>query len=185
MNELEAERALKELWGLEGKVEKLAGERDLNFKISGDSNYVLKFYPNANESATYLNLQDRALDQLSHLNLSPKPVESKNKRLTETWNSGLVRLLQWIDGEMWAQAETHATEEIIELGRVIARIDLGLKDLNLTSDESTTLSRDFIWNMLQADKSLVWAEKIKDEALKFEVIKVLERYADEVKPKLL
>jgi Ser/Thr protein kinase RdoA (MazF antagonist) len=99
MNELEAERALKELWGLEGKVEKLAGERDLNFKISGDSNYVLKFYPNANESATYLNLQDRALDQLSHLNLSPKPVESKNKRLTETWNSGLVRLLQWIDGD--------------------------------------------------------------------------------------
>ncbi|MFM8329588.1 MAG: peptidoglycan DD-metalloendopeptidase family protein, partial [Actinomycetales bacterium] len=173
----------QKIWGVTGEVESLAGERDLNFKISGDRISILKFYPNKAE-IDYLNLQDRILIHLSKLNLVPKLLTSKEKSFTHEVESGLVRLLEWIDGTMWAEKGTHSTEEIIELGQVIAKIDSELGKLELSNADSNLLSREFIWNMLQADRALEWCSKISDEELRNLVTQTLTRFSGQVKTRL-
>jgi len=41
----EAKSLLKKNWGIDGQISSLPSERDINFKISGKANYVLKIYP--------------------------------------------------------------------------------------------------------------------------------------------
>ncbi|GBL33103.1 hypothetical protein EMGBS13_01240 [Actinomycetota bacterium] len=45
MRSEEAKSLLKKNWGIEGEISSLPSERDINFKISGKANYVLKIYP--------------------------------------------------------------------------------------------------------------------------------------------
>ncbi len=180
----EARKALDEFWGISGEAEQISGERDLNFRIIGKGKQLLKYYQDTTEN-DYLALQDRTLTHLKSLKLVPELIKTKDGSTTIKSGNGLLRLLEWIEGPMWAEKSSHSTEEIIELGRVVAKIDAELKNLEISKAEKDLLNRDFIWNMLQADRALQWVDKIVDSETKENVIQTLESFTKNAKEALL
>ncbi|NDI24574.1 MAG: hypothetical protein EBY87_03420 [Actinobacteria bacterium] len=156
------------LWGIDGEITSLPGERDLNFKISGERASVLKVYGDAPDNRALLALQDRALLALSGKipGIAPTPTPSSTGGTLVESDGRLLRVLSWIEGAMWAEVN-HVDRELIEkLGKTIARVDSVLATVELTDEEKTILNRPFIWNMLQVKSIATWATKIPDSDLR-------------------
>jgi Ser/Thr protein kinase RdoA (MazF antagonist) len=80
----EAKSLLKKNWGIDGEISSLPSERDINFKISGKVNCVLKIYPKVDSTLKIrLNLQNRVLKFLEEKRLTTSPfvVPTKSKKL--------------------------------------------------------------------------------------------------------
>jgi Ser/Thr protein kinase RdoA (MazF antagonist) len=61
----EAKSLLKKNWGIDGEISSLPGERDINFKVSGKTSYVLKIYPKVDSTLKIrLNLQNKVFKVL-------------------------------------------------------------------------------------------------------------------------
>ena len=68
MRSEEAKSLLKKNWGIDGEISSLPSERDINFKVSGKANYVLKIYPKVDSTLKIrLNLQNKVLKFFFHL----------------------------------------------------------------------------------------------------------------------
>jgi len=164
------------LWGIDGEITSLPGERDLNFKISGERASVLKVYGDAPDNRALLALQDRALLALSGKipGIAPTPTPSSTGGTLVESDGRLLRVLSWIEGAMWAEVD-HVDRELIEkLGKTIARVDSVLATVELTDEEKTILNRPFIWNMLQVKSIATWATKIPDSDLRTLVLDLVE-----------
>lgn len=84
MKEINAKSLLKKNWGVEADISPLPSERDINFKISGKNNYVLKIYPKVDKTLKIkLNLQNKVLKFLEEkkVDISPIVVPTKSKKL--------------------------------------------------------------------------------------------------------
>ncbi len=97
MRSEEAKSLLKKNWGIDGQISSLPSERDINFKISGKANYVLKIYPKVDSTLKIrLNLQNKVLKFLDEkkINTSPFVVPTKSKKLLINPSKGsIARLL--------------------------------------------------------------------------------------------
>lgn len=110
---------LAEFWNITGEVFQLPGERDLNFKISSDRDYVFKVYEESSDSAALLAIQDRVLVTLSKKFPAqiPTPIPSKSGETTIHHGGRLLRLLSYIPGELWAESGNIVDENLLDLGR--------------------------------------------------------------------
>lgn len=173
---------LRDEWGISAEISALTGERDLNFEIKSAPKRVLKIYPNASEiDLEFLELQDRVLNFLEDLDRTPSPIAAISGQTTIRFSGGVARLLTWLEGEMWAEK---STRNIAELGKCVALVDQKLAKFELIESETKLLDRDFIWNMLQAEKILNRLDLITDQKLRVAVSDEVSEFTGNVLPKL-
>ena len=188
MRSEEAKSLLKKNWGIDGEISSLPGERDINFKVSGKTSYVLKIYPKVDSTLKIrLNLQNKVLKFLEEkkVNTSPFVVPTKNKKLLINPSKGsAARVLTFHEGLAWGAKNEHSGEEIEQLGRLIATVDKNLNQLKISKEERKSLNTPFIWNMLQAESLLSWSSKISDANSRKVVEATLSNYKKNVLPKL-
>ncbi|MFM8824336.1 MAG: aminotransferase class III-fold pyridoxal phosphate-dependent enzyme, partial [Candidatus Nanopelagicus sp.] len=188
MQEVEAKNLLKKYWGVKAELLSLPSERDINFKVCADKNYVLKVYPKVDAAlSTKLNLQNKVLKFLEGEGLTscPMVVSTKTKKLlVNPSKNSAARLLSFHEGLAWGDRAEHSSEEIERLGRLIATVDKSLLNLKVSSVEKKSLNAPFIWNMLQAGQILKWSEKITDSKLRELVEKTIKSFHQYSLPKL-
>jgi len=149
----EATRIVRDLYGIEGRLQRLNGERDLNFLVTAASGrFVFKI---AHQDETYgmLECQHRALKQLAADQVMPEStssVESLDARVIEviTGETGIdhyCRILHYVEGRLLSSVSPHTPELLNDLGGMLARIDNALQNFN-----HDVLDRPFIWNMNDA-----------------------------------
>ena len=178
----EAKEILASHWRISSDVSPLTGERDLNFEVKSDPKRVLKIYPNASTAdVEFLRLQDRALLSLAGMGITPVPLPSDSGATTIQVQLGAVRLLSWLEGEMWAEA---SSRDISELGKSVALVDKHLAQLQLSNREIEILKRNFIWNMLQAEEIQSRIQLISDEKLRNQVASAISEFKEKLLPRL-
>ena len=140
MKDIEAKSLLKKNWGIEAEISALPSERDINFKISGKKNYVLKIYPKVDASLKIkLNLQNRVLKFLedNKVNTSPAVLPTKSKKLLISLSkNSAARLLTFHEGSPWGIKKEHTGVEIEQLGGLIATVDKNLNSINIASSSN-------------------------------------------------
>jgi len=188
LKDIDAKSLLKKNWGVEAEISTLPSERDINFKVSGKKNYVLKIYPKVDASLKIkINLQNRVLKFLeeNNVNTSPAVVPTKSKKLLiNPSKNSVARLLSYHEGFAWGVKNEHTGEEVEQLGRLIATVDKNLKLIKINKEERKSLDAPFIWNMLQAEKLSAWSSKITDSKVQAVVDKTLNNYKKTILPKL-
>jgi len=188
VQEVEAKNLLKKHWGVKAELLSLPSERDINFKVCADKNYVLKVYPKVDAALkTKLNLQNKVLKFLEGEGLTscPMVVSTKTKKLlVNPSKNSAARLLSFYEGLAWGDRAEHSSEEIERLGQLIAAVDKSLLNLKVSSVEKKSLNAPFIWNMLQAGQILKWSEKITDSKLRELVEKTIKSFHLNSLPKL-
>jgi 4-aminobutyrate aminotransferase-like enzyme/Ser/Thr protein kinase RdoA (MazF antagonist) len=132
-----AARIAREVYGLAATIRVLPGEYDDNFHLqAADSRaFVLKLMHPAREES-FVDMQCRAFTHLAgrapHLALprvTPTAKEELYTRITlEDETSRLVWMLSYLPGTMLAETKPHTPEMLQSLGRLLAEIDLALRD---------------------------------------------------------
>jgi len=132
-----AARISREVYGLAATVHVLPGEYDDNFRLqAADSRaFVLKMMHPAREDA-FVDMQCRAFTHLAerapHLALPRVIPTAKGELYTrvalEDETSRLVWLLSYLPGMTLTETKPHSPELLGSLGRLLAEIDLALKD---------------------------------------------------------
>ena len=149
----EATRIVSDLYGIEGRLQRLNGERDLNYLVTGDSGRFVFKIAHRDETYGMLECQHQALkrlaiDQVMHQSASS--VESLDARVIEviTGETGIdhyCRILHYVEGRLLSSLSPHTPGLLKDLGRILARIDSSLQDFS-----HEVLDRPFIWNMIDA-----------------------------------
>ena len=154
MDKTVANEIAENYFGITGTINPLAGERNPNFLVtSGAQKYVLKIH--SREEVTQVELQERALAQLSDLSgfTTPRTVpNSQGQTLVAIENEQFARMLTWIPGELWSASET-SDKDKVALGKLIATVDIELGKVAVDKHRNV-LDRPFGWNALQV-QSLV------------------------------
>jgi 4-aminobutyrate aminotransferase-like enzyme/Ser/Thr protein kinase RdoA (MazF antagonist) len=128
---IDAVKLARELYRLDAAAEPLPSERDQNFLLrtmAGDC-FVLKI-ANAREDRGILYLQNRTLDFLAAAGTGldwPRLIPCARGGEMGEHEGHAVRLLTWIEGEVFAAAQPHDPLLLASLGHALARVDLALE----------------------------------------------------------
>jgi 4-aminobutyrate aminotransferase-like enzyme/Ser/Thr protein kinase RdoA (MazF antagonist) len=149
-----ATRIVSDLYGIEGSATPLPSERDQNFLIrrTNGEQFVLKI-ANAEESLEFLQLQNQMMRFLSARQIDlefPRVVTTKSgediaKITDEDGREHFVRLLTWLDGNCFAEAQLHGRKLLASLGRALAQMDEALFDFS-----HPAAHREFYWDLRKA-----------------------------------
>jgi 4-aminobutyrate aminotransferase-like enzyme/Ser/Thr protein kinase RdoA (MazF antagonist) len=123
------------VFGIEGELTPLAGERDRNYRLTAPDGrrYVLKEH----HDESGLDLEDAALRHVAGLRGVPELVGRDGRR----------RLLTWVEGTPWAEIEP--TPELMHaLGRAVAALDGALAGF-----EHPAMKRAHRWNVAAAEEA--------------------------------
>lgn len=147
----DARRAVAELFGLEGRVEELPGERDRNFlfRESTGGRFVLKVC-NPADSDEDIDFQNQIVARLSSTNSEwewpePQPTLDGELIARATNRDGeevRIRLLSYVDGVSLANYRPHSARLMSRLGRF-----LGSVTQSLGSFSHTSMNRELFWDM--------------------------------------
>jgi len=149
----EATRIVSDLFGIEGRLQRLNGERDLNYLVTSDNGRFVFKIAHRDETYGMLECQHRALERLAADKVMPRSatsVESFNARVIETISGkdGIdhyCRMLHYVEGRLLSSVTSHKPELLKDLGGILARIDGSLQNFS-----HKVLDRPFIWNMIDA-----------------------------------
>ena len=143
------------LYGIEGSVRLLAGERDQNCCIeqSNGTCYIFKI-SNPSESESVVDFQVAALNHVA--NTSPDlPIprvvttSSGHSHTYIRWQDGtttLVRMLSYLDG-VQVKETVRTTDQRRAMGDCLARLDLALQDFS-----HPAANHDLLWNVSAAHR---------------------------------
>lgn len=143
---------LREHYGLEGQLKELGSQQDRNFRIdTGDAVFVLKIC-RAEYATIELAAQNAAMRHLATIENTPRIPEPMLAGggediifVTVDDEDYQVRLLTYLDGEPLTRRKYLAPQVVAELGRLTARIALGLKDFSHPG-----LDRELQWDLRRA-----------------------------------
>ena len=130
---------LKESFDLEGNLELIYGELDLNYRLTTDNGtkYLVKI------GAVGSSLEDAQLQQemLSHQfksqaeKLISEPIPTLDGELVSELkiedSTRPVRLLSWLPGKLWSEINPHPESLREDLGRIAAQIDLAFQYIDI------------------------------------------------------
>lgn len=138
-------RLAAEAFGVTATAVPLAGERDRNARldVDGRPRYVLKLH--ADGGTERLDLQDAVLTWLADHEpavRTPRLVGATD--VTVAGSRRRVRLLDWIDGDVWADT-TPTEQQLHALGAAVAELDHALSGF-----DHPGLDAAYRWNMLDA-----------------------------------
>ena len=181
MLEVDVRELLKNNYGISGEIQPLAGERDLNFKVtSGDAAYVFKVQSyDEIESIKVQNLILKWLETSEEFRWQRLIPTRGNDDFFAIDSSRIGRLLTWVDGNLWSASDITSPLRT-KLGQAVAQLDRNLATLNNSEIESV-LSRPFKWNVLQTESLLSDLEFVDPElreivrTLLLDVIEILPR----------
>ena len=177
-----ARRAGQQLAGLSGPVELLGGEHDLNARMG---EHIVKLHA-ADSDRDALRLQDAALRHLagtaaaayvprlvaSSLDADPAPPE-------DPASEGPARVLTWLPGRLWCEAERPGPELLRSLGRVVATVDSALADFSHPAQH-----RELAWNLTAAPALLDRVGAVSDPDRRQVAERALRRHVERVAPRL-
>ncbi|MDP9064477.1 MAG: aminotransferase class III-fold pyridoxal phosphate-dependent enzyme [Pseudomonadota bacterium] len=163
----DAQRLAHESFGLSGAVSALPSERDQNFALSlpGRLRYVLKI-AKSDEDPAVLEFQNAAFEHLSArcaaLNF-PKVISSKSglKITAVEDRSGtkyLMRLVTWLEGDVYVQVRPHDAKLLGSLGRALAEVDKGFEGFS-----HPAMMRKLHWDLRHIDLALTHLERLPNK----------------------
>jgi Ser/Thr protein kinase RdoA (MazF antagonist) len=143
----------RRLFGLEGRLKLLDGERDLNFLVTTDRGKFVFKIANALESPAMLECQHLVFQRLADAQVFPlvaTALTSVNGRLIETVCDAqgiehCCRVLPFLEGRMMAEITDLKAQVLADLGQRLALLDIALQGFSHTG-----LERPLLWNMEQA-----------------------------------
>jgi Ser/Thr protein kinase RdoA (MazF antagonist) len=174
-------------FGINGELERLSSERDLNFLVRerSGSRFVLKF-ANSAEDPGVTDFQNAALQYLEdhHPELSvPRVVHALNGTSSVTVEADdgrahVLRVLSWVPGTPLEQIEPRP-DIAAQLGTSLAALGRGLRHFSHPSADYPLL-----WDIRQASQLAAVTENIGDRALREACEVRFRRFADEIEPQL-
>jgi Ser/Thr protein kinase RdoA (MazF antagonist) len=185
ISELEAARIAREYYGLEGTAKLLAGEYDLNFRIeTHDVMYLLKIAVNSDRAA--LEYQNAVM---VHINARAPQLESQrvianvsNELISEVLLEGqtrFARVLTYTPGRTLAATTPHTKALLESLGARLAEMDVALEGF-----VHPMASRQYKWNLEQADSMLPLLEQIDSPTRRLIAEKHLLRFSSNLKSRI-
>jgi 4-aminobutyrate aminotransferase-like enzyme/Ser/Thr protein kinase RdoA (MazF antagonist) len=155
------------LFGLAASAAALAGERDQNFALTTarGEKFVLKI-TRAGEARAVLDFQNAALGRLRRRAATldvPRVIPSLREEEISTIRDAkgieyYLRLVTWIDGELFVKAAPHDAKLLASLGRAVAELDEALADFT-----HPMMSRESRWELRQIDRALSLRELLSPE----------------------
>ncbi len=144
---------VRDLFGIDGRLQRLNGERDLNYLVTTDRGRFVFKIANRDETYGMLECQHQVLERLAADKVMPQQassVESLNGMVIETitGDDGIdhyCRMLHYVEGDLLSDVTSHTPKLLNNLGRILARLDASLQDFN-----HEALNRRFIWSMFDA-----------------------------------
>ncbi len=155
-NEQVAEAA-RALYGFEGPMIRLNGERDLNFRIDTNQGPVVFKISHQDESESMLECQHNVFGILGSngaLALSPQTIQSVAGNAFESIQSGtglkyFCRAVTFIEGRLFSSINPHTPELLESLGAAVGNIDSVLCNF-----KHEAIERPLLWNMMDAPEVL-------------------------------
>jgi Ser/Thr protein kinase RdoA (MazF antagonist) len=141
------------LFGLEGSLKLLNGERDLNFLITTERGKFVFKIANALESPAMLECQHLVFQRLADAQVFPlvaTALASVNGRLIETVGDAqgiehCCRVLPFLEARVMAENTDLKARVLADLGQRLALLDMALEGFTHSG-----LERPLLWNMEQA-----------------------------------
>ena len=148
----QAAQFARQTFALDGSLEPLDGERDLNFLITtAEQKFVLKI-ANADESPAMLECQHEVFQRLADAQVFPRVATARpsvHGRLIETLSGSqgehACRVLPFIDGNLLADVDPLDPALLEDLGRRLARLDQALESFT-----HPALERPLLWDLRDA-----------------------------------
>jgi Ser/Thr protein kinase RdoA (MazF antagonist) len=173
----EAVRIVRDLYGIDGSLQRLNGERDSNYLVTTDRGRFVFKIANRDETYALLECQHQALERLAADKVMPQQtssVVSVNARAIETitGEDGIdyfCRMLHYIEGRLLSAVTAHTPELLINLGKTLARLDVSLQGF-----KHEALNRRFIWNMIDALTTLEGFKPFLESNQKREMVEYFE-----------
>ncbi|MEY3606342.1 MAG: hypothetical protein RL289_522 [Actinomycetota bacterium] len=185
MNLASAQNIAKDHFDIEGEVTALAGERNPNFLVTSPAGrFVLKIHDLS--EVPQIEVQREVLATLSDLShfKTPRTVPSvTGELLPSVGDEKFARLLTWIDGDLWSQAEVIGETHKVQLGKLIATVDKKLAGIK-SEQFGAVLNQPFGWNALQAESLVPDIDLISSAELKSQVKTIIDRAIANSLPKL-
>ena len=182
--------AARTLYHIEGRVQRLNGERDLNFLIdSGEQQFVFKI-SHQTENVAMLECQHIVFQRLSQTARHkagrlqmPKTIQSRNGKPFESIISArghkhLCRMVSFISGRLLSAVNPQTPALLENLGETVGEIDLALVDF-----KHPAIERALLWNMNDAISTLKQCKPLLDDDERIELIDYFQnRFAERVMP---
>lgn len=175
------------LYGIEGSVKALAGERDQNCRIetADGARYVFKI-SNPSESVSVVDFQIGALEHIARVSPDlpvPRVVHTLTGRTrdTVTLPSGApttVRMLTYLDGIQIKETPRTAGQRRA-MGTFLAKLNLAMRDFSHPS-----ATHDLLWNVSAAHRLTAKFDAIDDPARRALAESFMQRFNDHVLPRL-
>ena len=162
----DAVRMAREIYGLGTEARPLPSERDQNFALQtgAGEKFVLKI-AKSDEARRVLELQNAALKHVARhapsLALQRLVATSQGEdiaSITGAEGQGyFLRLMTWLEGEMFVHARPHDAVLLESLGRAMAEMDLALQDFS-----HPAMDRELHWDVKRADLALQYLPLLSD-----------------------
>ena len=154
----DSEWLARELFAVNATGKPLPSERDQNFALtaSDGQKFVLKI-AKADEEQAVLELQNAVLKHLAARAprlATPRLVPAKSGAdivtvMGEHGRTYFVRLITWLDGELWVDVAPHSPALLVSLGTAVAELDRALQDFS-----HPAMHRKLHWDLRRADVAL-------------------------------
>ena len=171
-----AREVAEKFFNKSGDIKVLAGERNPNFLVTTTTGkFVLKIH--SGEEVSQIQIQQSALAALETLGKFQTPMTVSavsGELLVDIGEGKFARMLTWIDGDLWSEANNQAEDHKVQLGRLIAAVDGKLAAVD-PAKHLEVLNRPFGWNVLQAEDLLGSIKLISDLELQAQVQTIFDR----------
>jgi len=177
----------RKLYGLDGPIRQLDGERDLNFLVgSTGARFVFKI-ANAGESPAMLECQHLIFERLAAARVFPATVtarESVNGKTIETVHDAdgrnhACRVLPYVEGRLLREIENPSLALLADIGRRLALLDRALDQFS-----HPALERPLLWKMDTALDIVGSYSPLLDDATRGLIDHFADGYRRRVLPRL-
>jgi Ser/Thr protein kinase RdoA (MazF antagonist) len=183
LTEAECLAAVAAHWGIDGRLEPLTSERDLNFRLrTGQGDFVLKVV-NAAEDAGVTEFQTLALDHIAARDPAlpvPRAIRARDGAASVLLAGGnRMRLLSWVEGVPMHRAPTSAALRR-GMGTMAARLTRALEGFDHPAARHVLQ-----WDIKHASRLRPLLPAIADADLRAICTRWLDRFDRQVGPRLM
>ena len=142
------------------ELSELEGYDSINYKVIADKDtFVLKQYPNNQETMALLKSEDHVLQVLSSLDGQdfPKPIKSLNNQYLVVNDDSIFRLLSYVEGSFLGDVE-HTPKLLRSLGTFLGHLDKTIHEVK----EAPIQAKEIQWDLKHFKENHKYLEYIPD-----------------------
>lgn len=154
----DAARIAKATFGITATAVPLPSERDQNFALTTqDGRTCVLKVAKLDEERAILEFQNAALEHVARRETGlavPRVLLARDgaaitSAKDTSGRSFWVRLVTWLEGDIWVHATPHRTPQLISLGTTLAKLDIAFQDFG-----HTAMHRELHWDLRHAGLAL-------------------------------